>query len=385
MKIVVALGGNALLRRGEAAEASVQQRNVEAAAAAIAQLADEHELVVTHGNGPQVGLLALQAAAYADVTPYPLDVLGAESEGMIGYLLEQSLRNALPERSVATLLTQVVVDPDDPAFLEPTKPIGPLYDELTARRLAGASGWTVAPDGDGWRRVVPSPAPTSIVELSTIRLLLNAGVIVVCAGGGGIPVVATESGGLRGVEAVIDKDLASGLLAELLSADRLLLLTDVEAVELDHGSPGARPLGETTPDELRAHVFAAGSMGPKVEAACRFVDATGGEAGIGLLSQAAEILAGTAGTRILPTGMTKAPRPGDWIVQSGRALDAPGRRGMILEVLGAPDHLHYRVRWDEEHESIVYPAGGVSFERPQSTPVRRPTKRKKKETTRKGG
>jgi carbamate kinase len=244
-----------------------------------------------------VGLLALQAAAYRDVAPYPLDVLGAESEGMIGYLLEQGLRNRLPGRDVATLLTQVVVDLADPAFAAPTKPIGPVYAEAEARSLAAAAGWAIAPDGAGWRRVVASPEPRAIVELPTIRLLLEAGVIVVCAGGGGIPVVC-EGSGLHGVEAVIDKDLASALLARELGADRLLLLTDVAAVELGHGSLAARPLREATPKELRCLAFAPGSMGPKVEAACRFVEATGGEAAIGALAQAAEILAGSAGTRV---------------------------------------------------------------------------------------
>ncbi|MFN8224876.1 MAG: carbamate kinase [Gaiellales bacterium] len=307
MRIVVALGGNALLRRGEPAEAAAQQRNIDEATAAIARLADEHELVLTHGNGPQVGLLALQASAYPDVGPYPLDVLGAESEGMIGYLLEQSLRNRLPGRDVATLLTQVVVDRDDAAFAHPTKPIGPIYDEETARGLVTTRGWSIAPDGEHWRRVVPSPEPREIVELATIQLLLEAGVVVVCAGGGGIPVVA-ENGALHGVEAVIDKDLASGLLARAIGADRLLLLTDVDAVEVDWGTAGARPLHKATPAELRALTFAPGSMGPKIEACCRFVEATGGEAAIGSLSHAAELAAGTAGTRIAGSHPWSPPR-----------------------------------------------------------------------------
>ncbi len=297
VRIVVALGGNALLRRGEPAEASAQRRNVDEASASIARLVDEHEIVVTHGNGPQVGLLAMQASALAEVGPYPLDVLGAESEGMIGYLLEQSLHNRLPGRDVATLLTQVIVNPVDPAFRHPSKPIGLVYPEARARELAAARGWTVAPDGPGWRRVVPSPEPCAIVELTTIRLLLEAGVIVVCAGGGGIPVFA-EGGVLRGVEAVVDKDLASGLLARELGADRLLLLTDVDGVELDFGTPSARPLAEATPGKLRRHVFAPGSMAPKIEAACRFVEATGREAAIGSLADAHAVLSGASGTRI---------------------------------------------------------------------------------------
>ena len=296
MRIVVALGGNALLRRDEAPESAVQRRNIDRAVASIAELAREHELVLTHGNGPQVGLLALQSEAYRQVAPYPLDVLGAESEGMIGYLLEQGLRNELPGREVATLVTQVVVDPADPAFVGPSKPIGSVYSEAEAGRLAGERGWTLARDGAGFRRVVPSPEPVEIVELRAIRLLLESGVIVVCVGGGGIPVA--RNGTLRGVEAVIDKDKAAALLAEQLDADVLLLLTDVEAVQLGWGTPGSTPLSQTTVEELRGHVFAPGSMGPKVEAACRFVERTGGAAAIGSLDQAAAILAGAAGTTI---------------------------------------------------------------------------------------
>ncbi|MHB1243646.1 MAG: carbamate kinase [Gaiellaceae bacterium] len=297
MRVVVALGGNALLRRGEAPEPAAQRRNVDRAVASIAELAREHEVVLTHGNGPQVGLLALQAEAYAQVPAYPLDVLGAESEGMIGYLLEQGLRNELPGREVATLLTQVVVDPGDPAFAAPAKPIGSVYPEADARRLAAERGWAVAPDGDGFRRVVASPEPLEIVELDAIRVLLDGGVLPICVGGGGIPV--SRNGRLVGVEAVIDKDKAAGLLAERLGAEALLLLTDVEAVELDWGTPDARPLGTVTVDALREHAFAPGSMAPKVAAACRFVEATGGKAAIGALDRAAEILAGGSGTTVV--------------------------------------------------------------------------------------
>jgi carbamate kinase len=292
--VVAALGGNALLRRGEQPTAEAQQANVELAAAALRPLAARCELVVTHGNGPQVGLLALQAEAVVDLPPYPLDVLGAESEGMIGYLLEQALRNALPGRTVATVLTQVVVDARDPAFRAPSKPIGPVYPERRARVLAGERGWTVAPDGDWFRRVVPSPEPLEVVELDTIRALLAEGVLPVCAGGGGIPVARNGDGTLHGVEAVIDKDLAAELLARDLGAERLLLLTDVRAVEWD-----GRPLGEVTPAELRRLRFEPGSMGPKVEAACRFVERTGGTAAIGALDEAAELLAGRAGTQVV--------------------------------------------------------------------------------------
>lgn len=314
MRVVAALGGNALLRRGEPLEASLQRENVRVAVAALAGLAgDGAELVVTHGNGPQVGLLALQAAAYDAVAPYPLDVLGAESEGMIGYLLEQELGNALPGRRVATLLTQVVVAADDPAFRRPTKPIGPVYAAEEARWLAAGRGWSVARDGEGWRRVVPSPEPRAIVELETIRLLVAHGVVVVCTGGGGIPVVA-DAGVLRGIEAVIDKDLAAALLARELEADLLLLLTDVAAVERGFGTPAPAPIRRATPAELRRERFAEGSMGPKVEAACRFVEATGRPAGIGALADAARIALGEAGT--LVTGGADPPAR-DTVSQAG--------------------------------------------------------------------
>jgi carbamate kinase len=298
MRVVAALGGNALLRRGEPAEAATQRRNVEHAAGALAALAAAgHELVVTHGNGPQVGLLALQSEAYRQVPSYPLDVLGAESEGMIGYILDQQLANALPGRHVATLLTQVVVDPDDPAFAAPTKPIGPIYNAEQAQTLAKERGWSVAPDGDAFRRVVPSPEPRRVVELSTIRLLVDAGVLVICAGGGGVPVLERD-GVLAGVEAVIDKDLAAALLAVNLEADALLLLTDVPGVQRDWGTDHARVIAEASPEELRAMGLPAGSMGPKVEAACRFVERTGGMAAICELEQAVAALEGSAGTRV---------------------------------------------------------------------------------------
>jgi len=298
MRVVAALGGNALLRRGEPLDAETQRRNVGVAAHALAAVAHEHELVVTHGNGPQVGLLALQAEAYPEGGTYPLDVLGAESEGMIGYLLQQGLRNALPERDVATLLTQVRVDASDPAFSAPTKPIGPVYDRGEAAAVAATRGWAVRPDGRRWRRVVASPEPAGIVELDTIALLVDAGVLVVCAGGGGVPVVRAPDGTLSGVEAVIDKDLVAALLAIELHADALLLLTDVPAVETGWGTPEARPLHEATPAELRELGLAAGSMGPKVEAASRFAEATGGRAMIGALEDAAALLAGKAGTTV---------------------------------------------------------------------------------------
>jgi carbamate kinase len=296
--VVVAVGGNALLRRDEPLEAAIQEANVIRAITSIAKLAGSYDVVLTHGNGPQVGLLALQAAAYTKVKPYPLDVLGAETDGMIGYLLERSLRNALPGRQTATLLTQVVVDANDPAFGHPTKPIGPTYGKQEAHAIATDLGWSVAQDGRGYRRVVASPEPHTIVELGTIRLLVDAGVLVVCGGGGGIPVTADEHGALAGVEAVIDKDLSAAVLAVELGADFFLLLTDVSAVERDWGTPRALPLADTTPDELRSLHFERGSMGPKVEAACRFVETTGSTAAIGALDEASAIVEGRAGTRV---------------------------------------------------------------------------------------
>jgi carbamate kinase len=296
MLVVVALGGNALLKRGEPVSADVQRRNVRVAAEAIAALAKEHKVVVTHGNGPQVGLLALQAASFGKSAHFPLDVLGAESEGMIGYVIEQELGRCLPGREIATLLTQVVVDARDPAFKTPTKPVGPLYDKAEAVRLGKTYGWPIAADGAGFRRVVPSPKPLRIRELATIRLLVEAGVTVICAGGGGIPVIVTEQGAVMGVEAVIDKDLSASLLARELHADALLILTDVVAVYSGWGTPGQHAIRKTTPGALAREKFAPGSMGPKVEAACGFVKATGGIAAIGALADAPLILRGAAGT-----------------------------------------------------------------------------------------
>ena len=298
MRIVVALGGNALLRRGERPDAEPQRRNVQRAAAALAPLARDHEVIVTHGNGPQVGVLAMESAADPLLSrPYPLDPLGAETQGLIGYWLAQSLDNVLPGCEVAALLTQCVVDADDEAFANPTKFVGPIYDEPTARSLAEERGWSLAPDGDSWRRVVPSPEPIEVVEEGTIRRLVDAGVVVVCAGGGGIPVVRKPDGTLAGVEAVIDKDLAAALLAETLDADALLLLTDVTAVETAYGQPGSEPIRSASVAQLRSRAFPTGSMGPKVEAATRFA-AGGGLAAIGSLNEAEAVLAGCAGTRI---------------------------------------------------------------------------------------
>ncbi|MBZ0335539.1 carbamate kinase 1 [Marinobacter sp. JH2] len=299
MLIVAALGGNALLKRGEPLTAEAQRTNVQAAAKSLAKLVRAgHQLVITHGNGPQVGLLALQGAAYKPEEVYPLDVLGAETGGMIGYMIEQEIENALGhDRPVATLLTQVVVDRDDPAFKKPTKFIGPVYDKTEAESRAAAAGWHIAADGDKWRRVVPSPAPKEIPDMRVLKLLLNQGVVVICTGGGGIPVLRRNDGSMTGVEAVIDKDAASALLARELNADALLLLTDVDAVYRNFGAPAAAPVRNVTPEQARTLDVPAGSMGPKVTAAADFAD-FGGISGIGRLEDALDILTGRAGTLI---------------------------------------------------------------------------------------
>jgi carbamate kinase len=296
MKIVVALGGNALLKRGEPMTEAVQRGNIRTAAISlVALIASGHHLIITHGNGPQVGLIALQADAGPADGNYPLDVLGAESQGMLGYLIEQELRNLLPrEALVASVLTQVVVSSDDNAFLHPTKPIGPVYDEAQAKSLMASKGWTCAPDGKNWRRVVASPEPVELLQLASIAALVDHGVIVICAGGGGVPVLRNAAGQLEGIEAVIDKDFTSQLLALHLKADMLLVLTDVDAVYANYGMPDAAAIARMGPNS--AHSFAAGSMGPKVEAATRFAMATGRDAGIGRLEDATKIVQGTAGT-----------------------------------------------------------------------------------------
>jgi len=300
MRLVVAIGGNALLRRGQMLSATNQLENIRIAATQLARVAARHELVLTHGNGPQVGLLALQSAAYKEVEAYPLDVLGAETDGMIGYLIEQELSNALPPpRAVATLLTRVEVDPHDPAFAHPTKPIGPVYTQTESQRVAADRQWTMAADGTGFRRVVASPQPLRVLGLDPIRWLLERGAVVIAAGGGGIPVAkGAEGRSLHGVDAVIDKDLCSGLLARGIEADCLVIVTDVAAVYLDWGTPAQRAVGRVTPQELAQQVFPAGSMGPKVAAACAFVLATGKRAVIGSLDQIEAMLAGDAGTQV---------------------------------------------------------------------------------------
>ncbi len=304
MRIVVALGGNALLKRGEPMTHLAQHTNVRVAAVALADLARDHQIIVAHGNGPQVGLMALQAAAYAPGTLWPLDVLGAETEGMIGYLIEQELMNALPPGSnVATLLTRVEVDPLDPAFGQPTKPIGPLYTAQEGKEVGAEHHWSMVSEASGsLRRVVPSPMPVAILGLEPIRLLVEAGVCVICAGGGGIPVIRNKAGQMEGVEAVIDKDRTAGLLALALQADVLLMLTDVKAVFSGWGTPDQVALTETSPSALDAMTFATGSMGPKISAACDFVRAGGTLAGISRLADARAIVAGRAGTRVLADG-----------------------------------------------------------------------------------
>ncbi|MBY5968348.1 carbamate kinase [Halomonas denitrificans] len=299
MRITIALGGNALLRRGEVMNGDAQRANIRIACEQIARIASGNELVIAHGNGPQVGLLALQGAAYDEDNAFPLDVLGAETEGMIGYMIEQELGNLLPgEVPFASLLTQVEVDAADPAFAHPTKPIGPIYSKEEASRLAELKGWAMAKDGDHYRRVVPSPRPKRIFEIRPLRWLLERGTVVICAGGGGIPTVYAEDGKLQGIEAVIDKDMCSSLLSRELASDLLIIATDVDGVYLDWGTPQSRRVAEADPDSLEALDFASGSMGPKVQAACEFVRASGKTAVIGALADIEAIVAGRAGTRI---------------------------------------------------------------------------------------
>ena len=296
----MALGGNALLKRGQPLTAENQRRNVAIAAKALAPLAHDYQLVISHGNGPQIGLLSLQSAAYEEVEEYPLDILGAQTEGMIGYMIEQELGNLLPmEEPLATILTMVEVDPEDPAFNNPTKPIGPVYSEQEAKTLAKQKGWSVAPDGEHWRRVVASPEPQRIFEMRPIHWLLENGATVICAGGGGIPTVYKPDGTLEGVEVVVDKDRASALLAFELDAGLLILATDTDGVYLDWGTEDARIINRVTPEQMEQYEFEEGSMGPKVEAACGFVRRSGGRAVIGSLTDMQGMVAGTAGTQFV--------------------------------------------------------------------------------------
>lgn len=302
MRLVVALGGNALARRGEPMTVERQRANVVTACEQLAPVAMAHQLVITHGNGPQVGMLALQAHAYDAETAYPFDVMGAQTEGMIGYFIEQELGNLLPmEKHLATLLTMVEVDANDPAFNDPTKFVGPVYTAPEAHALAAQNGWTVKADGDHWRRVVASPLPQRIFEIAPIKLMLDNGIIVVAAGGGGIPTMYQPgTRHLSGVEAVIDKDFASAVLARDLRADLLVIATDTTHVFLDWGTPNQRPIHRGHPDEFAALHFPAGSMGPKVEAALEFVRSTGNRVAIGSLDELGGLVNGSAGTQMAP-------------------------------------------------------------------------------------
>lgn len=303
MRIVAALGGNALLERGEAPDADIQETHVVSAVSSLAPLIREHEVVITHGNGPQVGVLALESARDPALShPYPFDVLGAQTQGMIGYWIAQALSGAVPGRQAVCVICRTIVRADDPAMSHPAKFVGPVYDQATATRLAGERGWQIRRDGAAWRRVVPSPEPVRIVELDMIRLLAASGAVVICTGGGGVPVTLGNDGGLHGVEAVLDKDLTAALLAQATAADALLLLTDVPAVIDGYGTARARPISRATAAQLRGMRLPAGSMGPKVEAACRFAEATGRPAAIGRLDDAAALLAEAAGTVVTPLG-----------------------------------------------------------------------------------
>jgi carbamate kinase len=307
VRIVAALGGNALLLRGEAPDSDAQERHVHEAAAALAPLVAEHELVVTHGNGPQVGVLALESASDPVLSrPYPFDALVAETQGLIGNWLVGGIERCTSSRA-ACLLTRTVVDEGDPGFETPTKFVGPVYQKADAERLAAQYGWQIRQDGPNWRRVVASPEPLDVLEVPQIDLLLWHGDIVVCAGGGGVPVVRDGSGYWRDAEAVVDKDLTAAVLAQKIGADALLLLTDVSHVETGWGTATARPIERTAPSELRASTFAEGSMGPKVEAACRFVEAGGRYAAIGRLQDAPALLAGKAGTKVFPDPKENPP------------------------------------------------------------------------------
>jgi carbamate kinase len=299
MRVVVALGGNALLQRGQELSAENQRENIRRAATELAVVHEDHQLVIAHGNGPQVGLLALMDAHYTAVDPYPLDVLGAETVGMIGYVIEQEMGNLIPfHNHIVTVLTQILVDPTDPAFQNPTKPVGPIYKKAEAEKLQKDKGWAMTQDGEYFRKVVPSPLPQRIIELNVIRMLVDNGVVVICAGGGGIPVAYDENRKLFGVEAVIDKDLASGLLAKGLDAEMFVMLTDVANVYVDYGTENQKSIKAAHPDALESMDFAAGSMGPKVLGACRFVRETGHQSAIGQLSDLSKIMKGKAGTLI---------------------------------------------------------------------------------------
>ena len=314
MLVVMALGGNAILQRGQPLEAHVQRENIRKAAKSIAAVARHHQVVLTHGNGPQVGLLALMNEAYEEVNNYPLDVLGAQTQGMIGFMFEQELRNEMPGRKVCTVSTQTLIDPSDPAFENPDKFVGPVYTYEEAHAIQDANPtWVIKADGNHFRRVVPSPHPVEILELPSLRHIVASGdITLICGGGGGIPIRRDSEGRLHGVEAVIDKDRASRTLAEGLEADALILLTDIDAVETEFGKPGSRKIRECTPQEFEAFPFAAGSMAPKVESVCHFVSSGGKLGAIGALDRAEDILAGKSGTFVkmdVPGGISYYDQP----------------------------------------------------------------------------
>jgi carbamate kinase len=345
VRIVAALGGNALLERGEAPDAEIQEEHVRRAVESLAPIIREHDLVITHGNGPQVGVLALESAADPALGhPYPFDVLGAETQGLIGNWLLGAIGRTMPGHDAVCLLTRTVVDAHDPAFSEPTKFVGPIYSEIVAKQLATERGWKVRADGSSWRRVVPSPEPAKIVELESIRTLIKRQVTVICAGGGGIPVVKGTDGCLHGVEAVIDKDLTSSLLAQLLDADLLLLLTDVANVEFEYGTPHAKPIERTSVEELRGFSFAAGSMGPKVEAACRFVERANRTAAIGRLDDAGRLVSGDAGTIVVPAHRENGAPEGLSSLPTRRRTEWKSNRLPLQTELSSAstDHLHLR-------------------------------------------
>lgn len=304
MRIVVALGGNALLKRGEPMTAQNQSANIRLAAEQLAKVKPKNELIISHGNGPQVGLLALQHAAYyaqdSKIEPYPLDVLVSQTVGMIGYMLQQELTNLLPATPTQTLVTQVIVDEHDPAFSKPSKPIGQVYTQAEAEKLAAEKGWTVMPDGQYYRRAVPSPKPQDVTGINAVKALLAQDHIVICGGGGGVPCVKNAHGQLTGVEAVVDKDLATAVIANQLDADLFIIATDVNAACINFQKEGERKIAKANPAALEAlsAEFAAGSMGPKVQAVINFVKATGKDAAIGSLADIEDIVAGKAGTRV---------------------------------------------------------------------------------------
>jgi len=299
MLIVLALGGNALLQRGEPQEEENLVNNIKRAVKAIANLAKDHTLILCHGNGPQVGLLSLQADAYHEVKPYGLDVLCAESQGMIGYLLQRELNSELKDKTVVTLITQVIVDHNDPAFKQPSKPIGPFYSKEEANQYQQEKNWQFIEEKNGFRRIVPSPMPFEIVELPLIKLLVENRCLVICGGGGGISVFKNVNNQLVGIESIIDKDLTAAEIAIALKADKFVILTDIDGVYKNWEQKNAQVIRNITSDELEQMQFAAGSMEPKIKAATKFVQDTNKKVMIGALIDAEKVLREEAGTTIV--------------------------------------------------------------------------------------